>query len=386
MMLRRNTQTSIAVLLALALVTCVSLIFFSVWTFKSFNSDHAIHVLMMEDFRIPEDWYYWGQNRLGSLLPFIGSMLVAIGVPSLAAAGMVHVVFLGTIALILFKLFEGSAWSIAALVALIFPVFPFWMQISLGHPYLAQMLFGLLFLLLLSSFPKISAIRWLALGILAFLGLWSTELHLGFLLATFLVCLSNARQLKWQDWLPLGIGLIIGAIFLYEAKEHAVDVKQYAQKFASWQQIRESFQAAWTGLVPLFSLASAKWFNSVLLYFLIFLSLGLGIFRFKKQKAFSHLTKILFLAALFSFFMIHFSHWNYIMELPMRYFSSAYIWFMLALVSGYKDMALKVEYSLILGGLLSLSLISASLFFEDNYSTGAEGRIDRMHAEALIIQ
>ncbi|HEY9662935.1 MAG TPA: hypothetical protein V6C65_31205, partial [Allocoleopsis sp.] len=67
--------------LTLGAIACVTLLFFL--SFRSFaaylapvlNSDHAIHILMSYDLKLPQDLYYWGQDRLGSLLPLLSHML-----------------------------------------------------------------------------------------------------------------------------------------------------------------------------------------------------------------------------------------------------------------------------------------------------------------------
>lgn len=42
------------------------------------NSDHAIHILMAYDLKLPDDLYYWGQSRLGSIVPIWGHVLLKI--------------------------------------------------------------------------------------------------------------------------------------------------------------------------------------------------------------------------------------------------------------------------------------------------------------------
>jgi hypothetical protein len=59
---------------------------FALLSFRSFapnlspflNSDGAIHVLMSYDLQLPQDLYYWGQNRLGSLIPILTHVLLQI--------------------------------------------------------------------------------------------------------------------------------------------------------------------------------------------------------------------------------------------------------------------------------------------------------------------
>ena len=51
---------------------------FALYRIPAFNSDHAVHVLMAQDLKLPDDLYYWGQNRLGSLLPILSYFGVRI--------------------------------------------------------------------------------------------------------------------------------------------------------------------------------------------------------------------------------------------------------------------------------------------------------------------
>jgi hypothetical protein len=42
------------------------------------NSDHAIHVLMTQDLVLPNDLYYWGQDRLGSIVPILAHGIMRV--------------------------------------------------------------------------------------------------------------------------------------------------------------------------------------------------------------------------------------------------------------------------------------------------------------------
>ncbi len=124
---------------------------FSLWNFAGLNSDHAIHILMAESFDWTKDWYYWGQNRLGSLMPLIGSLLISLGFGSFDAMGLTQI-FLCLSLLLMVRSFVHSSWVfVGATAVLLLPIFPFWMQVSLGHPYLGQLFFNLLFLVIFSA-------------------------------------------------------------------------------------------------------------------------------------------------------------------------------------------------------------------------------------------
>lgn len=61
-------------------------VFILLWSFRWFapanspliGSSHAIHVLMTADLQLPGDLYYWGQGRLGSIVPIIGHVLLTL--------------------------------------------------------------------------------------------------------------------------------------------------------------------------------------------------------------------------------------------------------------------------------------------------------------------
>jgi hypothetical protein len=83
--------------------TLITIIFLCSWRAFAlhltphFNSDHAIHVLMAQDLRLPDDLYYWGQTRLGSLLPILAHALLRIWpiAPITMVAGLQYGLILG---------------------------------------------------------------------------------------------------------------------------------------------------------------------------------------------------------------------------------------------------------------------------------------------------
>jgi hypothetical protein len=114
------------------------LAWFSVWTTPHLNADQAIHILMAERFDVARDAYYWGQDRLGSLLPALGAVLVALGVPSLDALAWVQVGVLLATGLVWLRLLRNQVLGALGFAAILLPIFPFHESVSIGHPYLAQ--------------------------------------------------------------------------------------------------------------------------------------------------------------------------------------------------------------------------------------------------------
>jgi hypothetical protein len=122
------------------------LAWFSVWTTPHLNADQAIHILMAERFDVARDAYYWGQDRLGSLLPALGAVLVALGVPSLDALAWVQLGVLLASGLVWLRLLRNPLLGALGFAAMLLPVFPFHESVAIGHPYLAQQFFWLLWL------------------------------------------------------------------------------------------------------------------------------------------------------------------------------------------------------------------------------------------------
>jgi hypothetical protein len=78
-----------AYLFPIVIIFLLSFRAFSPATAFTLNSDEASHVLMAYDFRFPTDLYYWGQDRLGSLVPLLAHGLVW-GLGPAVVVGVVH--------------------------------------------------------------------------------------------------------------------------------------------------------------------------------------------------------------------------------------------------------------------------------------------------------
>lgn len=59
-------------------IAIVSFFLFAPIYSNGYSSDNAIHVLMAYDFEFPTDLYYWGQDRLGSLIPMLAAIPVKL--------------------------------------------------------------------------------------------------------------------------------------------------------------------------------------------------------------------------------------------------------------------------------------------------------------------
>jgi hypothetical protein len=119
------------------------IVFFLAPFFKGLNADHAIHALMAENFKFDQDLYYWRQNRLGSLIPMLALPFYNMGLSLLWAAASSQLL----VVLVTYYFFQKhfSQPVFKAFFALVFllPIYPFLMQIMIGHPYFAHFFCGL---------------------------------------------------------------------------------------------------------------------------------------------------------------------------------------------------------------------------------------------------
>lgn len=107
------------------------------WFFKS---DQAIHVLMSLDFHLPEDAYYWGQNRLGSLLPLLSSLFVHwVPIHPILTVGLINYLFLGLCYLFLAQYLSRTFSKFVLLLVLFTPHPTYYWVLLIGHPYAAQL-------------------------------------------------------------------------------------------------------------------------------------------------------------------------------------------------------------------------------------------------------
>jgi hypothetical protein len=106
---------------------------------RSFNSDHAVHVLMAQDLVLPEDLYYWGQNRLGSLVPILAHGLIQwFSITPIFAVSYTQYFFLLIGFLSLSSLLKQNISKLIFSLVWFFPVGPFYELVMPAHPYSPQ--------------------------------------------------------------------------------------------------------------------------------------------------------------------------------------------------------------------------------------------------------
>lgn len=162
-----------------------------------FSSDNAIHVIMTRHFDSLNDFYYWGQDRLGSILPLFSSIFYWSGLKAIDATGLILYACLISTFFYLASFFKSTLNKLLFAVFLFLPISTFVEMNSIGHPYSAQML---LFCGSLWVFRKIKTNAGYQYAVVAVLflclSLWVSEMSLLFIGLVFISGLNWSLGLK----------------------------------------------------------------------------------------------------------------------------------------------------------------------------------------------
>jgi len=402
---RANPITGVQALAALVFVVSGGL-FISYWSVAQsphVNADQLIHALMAERFDWSRDAYYWGQDRLGSLLPFLGSILTATGLDGLTAMAWVQGLVLLGCGLLWAYLVRDLLMASVGLAFLMLPPYPFEDGVSIGHPYLSQYLLGLGLLALFeaarrgneasivlksdaSSRPLgTQNIRSFGLVVLAIANLWASELSLALLAAAAWCYRGTIIQLSRDSPWAVFLGASSGLLGLWSAKSGAPQQKGFAKLIASPHDMLQSLASQWSEWSTTLMGGGNKQFNALFWWAFLVAMLGLVVFGWQRPQRVKALTWTLAFASLGSWAAVHLSGWSAVNGFPLRYFSAAFGFGGLALLSYLSDLGISKK-PLVRAGTLALLVVQvwAAWSFNRTFSTGAKGRLTRVQAEELL--
>ena len=304
------------------LLILLCLFLFGPTGYRLLDADQAVHVLMARDFRGLPDLYYWGQDRLGSLLPLLAAPLNALLPPLLAYTAAMLVVLLGWY--ILLQRTLPHSLTIPTLAFLLFPAFPFLYGVLPGQPYLAQTLF---LLMGMNWFQQRENTRrwWSVWVLLGTLGLWASELSLPFFAAATVLYgqalyRAGGRKAIFRALPPAGITGALGILLLLVAKNQAQGVGEYLRVLASPTEIMLNLRAmgVWLADHLLFRVAEA---GTSVAFWLTLAAVGTGLVLTPLQGARASLTaRALWWSAMGTLVFLPLSHWVALMGTDPRYF------------------------------------------------------------------
>ncbi|NET52811.1 MAG: hypothetical protein F6K09_30310 [Merismopedia sp. SIO2A8] len=103
------------------------------------NSDHAVHVMMTYDLQLPNDLYFWGQDRLGSLVPIVSHFaLKLVPIAPVAMVGIVSYLVLLVAYCCFASFFQGILSKLLLATAFFLPLRLYVEILHISQPYAAQ--------------------------------------------------------------------------------------------------------------------------------------------------------------------------------------------------------------------------------------------------------
>ncbi len=317
MVLGNKHKTSYGVFVCLALIVGVHFVFFQPALSPIFDSDGAMHILMSKRFYFPEGLYYWGQNRLGSVVPLLAHPFVSLGLSPLWVVSFIQTALIwfsyknfsyelpgmGKVAIALFLFLPLNGWNFL---------------ISTGQPYIPQILFfSILYRLLLRSEEWSSAIAW-QFTATAWVSLYVSDLSIVYILPMVVYVGWKhhrfSQLIAWikQSWKAFSAG-IFGGLLLLVLKNQLPRAKGYEQiigPIEEWVSLFEGLSRFYSGYLTNFNHHP---FETIGVWFLLILFMFMLIKRPPKSFAVLYLSLGLVIAFLLT------SHWVYVNGL--RYFA-----------------------------------------------------------------
>ncbi len=235
------------------LVILISFLYFSPLTSYILHSDIGVQILMTYDFKWPENLYFWGQDRIGSIVPMFGHLLYKFSnLSPIASASISEYIFLTIGFLSLSTLFRTKKSKIIFAVSWFLPSFVFQELVQLSQPYATQACFlGVMIFFINESTKKNNSEKKKSLfffffGILSlFVSIWSSDLSwVAYLLLILtgvfrFVEIKNTgnplkivqvKKISREATIYLGVFILasfIGFLFIYYAKATAIRDEVY---------------------------------------------------------------------------------------------------------------------------------------------------------------
>ncbi len=327
--------------IAIGLIFLLSFRFYSSLFYPILNSDNAVSVLMIHYFKLPHDLYFWGQDRMGSLIPLIGQIFFKVfKFSALTSEAITHylILLLGCIAFSSFlksyfykiifaiiwffppmrlidsiQLYSGVEYSLIAISCYLFVYYQ--KEKIKNNMFLRHIILASITILLIASI-WVSDMALISVFLLLIIQLY-------FYLKINKLTYSIFR--KPELYYTLG-GVVIGYLFIHYAKNLSQNKQDYTT-FSDFNTIKQTLIIFGNSISDIFTFRAGEPFTSVYSYLVVIICVVI-IFQFKNIRL-NNATKkwILFflLDAAFLFIIIIISNWTFLNGVPRRYFTCTYI-------------------------------------------------------------
>lgn len=383
---------------------------FSSIRYPLLNSDNAVTVLMTHYFKFPNDLYFWGQDRLGSLIPLIGQIPNKLfGISPILSESITHYLILlaGFLAFSTFirskfyKVIFGFIWFFPPMHLIDVTQFAFGIHYSLIAIvcYLIDKLnkensydnpIGYYSILTLCSLLLIVAV-WVS-----DMAMVSAGLLIGISIYYFIKNKNQVNSRNRNSFIVFSlIGSVAGYLFISYAKSLSTMQNSYST-FGEIDMIMKSCSVFLTTVTNFLLFKTNEPVTSIYTYFVITLIFA-TFFVIRKIKLTDNSRKWIlyfFIETIVLFCIIMASKWTFLNNVPRRYFTCTYITLSFAFILVLDNLLLNAKQkqffrtftfiTVLIGGLSSIhylkyvepkSLVPMAKVLEDFQSLGKIGII-----------
>ena len=338
----------------IALIVALSFLCYSSNFYPLLGSDDAIQVLMIHDFQLPHDLYFWGQDRYGSLIPLLGQVFYkGFGISPLTSESITHYLLLVAGYFAFATFFKSNFNKLILAIIWFFPPIRVidLLRLNLGEEYslLAIGIFTLnkLYENEIQKYRLMQHFQLLSITVLFVLAAWVSDLAI---VSVFIILLlqvyfgwknKNILSLKVflrkPEFFYTVAGIVCGTAFILYGK-HLADKSPSYNNFNDLHTIIASVKLFGASISELLLFKASEPFTSVYLYFVILFSFSLVAVQSKihfgsNQKKW-FLFFVLDLVLIFCAIMV--SKWAFMNGVPRRYFISNYIVFWMAFLLAFE--------------------------------------------------
>jgi len=326
--------------ISLLIIVIISFRIYSSVFYPGLNSDNAVTILMTHYFHLPDDLYFWGQDRMGSIIPLIAQIPNKLfHISAIYSEAITHyfILVVGFLAIATFfksyfaKLMFALMWFLPPEREIDVT------QLTLSIQYVFLFI-GIYFISKLNRENyKINYKNHIFLLVAVFsmiIAIWDSDLAMVsigifILLHFYFLILDNSIKsiFKLADLYYLVFGILVGSIFIIYAKSISAIRNDYSL-ISKPNEIIESLNIFFKTLSDIFLFKLNETFTSIYSYLALISIIIICIF-WKKVRFTGSLTKRMFLFFLVDliivFVIIIITKWTYLNGVPRRYFNCTYI-------------------------------------------------------------
>ncbi|OFX32776.1 MAG: hypothetical protein A2X08_06945 [Bacteroidetes bacterium GWA2_32_17] len=326
--------------ISLLTIILISFRIYSSVFYPGLNSDNAVTILMTHYFHLPGDLYFWGQDRMGSIIPLIAQIPNKVfHISAIYSEAITHYF------LLIIGFFAISTFFKSYFVKFLFALI--WFLPPEREIDITQLTLSIQYVFLFIGIYLISKLNrenhqinfkqhvFLLLAVFSMIiAIWDSDLAMVsigifILLHFYFLILDNSIKsiFKLADLYYLIFGIIVGSIFIIYAKSTSTIRNDYSL-ISKPNEIIESLNIFFKTLSDIFLFKLNERFTSIYSYLALF-SIVLVCLFWKKVRFTDKLTKRIFLFFLLDliivFVIIIITKWTYLNGVPRRYFNCTYI-------------------------------------------------------------